>query len=177
MSGVNRPKRMARLNSEQRRLHEERLAKLLTLSEREDSGTEDNILDVAGLASFVIFDILDKSKKVTDKRREFLKQLSIQLVTRHMEQRSMNPHVSRKPAIKAAMPMNAAQVAASTSSDWASAAAAAKGKGVRRDCVHCNEQGLLRRKSFHVCIQCNKFMCLEHGRVVTTATCNVCYNG
>lgn len=39
----NRPHRMCRLNAEQRRLHEERLADLMTLSDREDSGPEEEV--------------------------------------------------------------------------------------------------------------------------------------
>lgn len=61
-----------------------------------------NILDIAGLASFIVYDSFQSSRK-TDKRRIFLTLLTTQLVTPHMENRAMNSHVSRWPGISAAM--------------------------------------------------------------------------
>lgn len=61
-----------------------------------------NVLDVAGLASFIVYDSL-MARKQSDKRRKFLTELAIQLVTPHMELRAMIPHVARYPRIKQAM--------------------------------------------------------------------------
>lgn len=61
-----------------------------------------NILDVSGLASFIIYDSLVPSKK-SDKRRAFMVNLCHQLAIPHMEDRAMKPLVTRFPNIKRAM--------------------------------------------------------------------------
>lgn len=61
-----------------------------------------NMLDIAGLASFIIHDEL-RPKKQTDKRRFFIIELATQLVIPHMEERSLNPNVRRFPYIREAM--------------------------------------------------------------------------
>lgn len=61
-----------------------------------------NILDVAGLASFVVYNHLAPQKQ-TDKRRKFQTDLAIQLVTPHMEDRSRQTYVTRHANLKAAM--------------------------------------------------------------------------
>lgn len=59
-------------------------------------------IDIAGLASFIVYDSFQPSRK-SDKRRMFLNLLATELVTPHMENRTMNSHVSRWPGISAAM--------------------------------------------------------------------------
>lgn len=61
-----------------------------------------NMLDTTGLASFIIYDAISPSEK-TDKRRAFIINLCSQLVVPHMEDRAMNPLVTRFPDIKNAM--------------------------------------------------------------------------
>lgn len=61
-----------------------------------------NILDIAGLASFIVYNHLQPVKQ-SDKRRKFLTHLAMQLVTPHMWVRAMNGYVSRQPLIKQAM--------------------------------------------------------------------------
>lgn len=61
-----------------------------------------NMLDIAGLASFIIHDALQPDRK-TDKRRAFMVELCHQLVTAHMLERANNPNVRRFPHIRDAM--------------------------------------------------------------------------
>lgn len=61
-----------------------------------------NMLDIAGLASYIIYDSFGTSKK-SDRRRSFLIELARQLVAKHMEERATDPLVTRFTHIKQAM--------------------------------------------------------------------------
>lgn len=61
-----------------------------------------NMLDVTGLASYIIYKHLRPSTK-SDQRRDFLLELAEQLTIPNMERRAANPMVYGRPAIKAAM--------------------------------------------------------------------------
>ncbi|XP_054083377.1 piggyBac transposable element-derived protein 4-like [Zeugodacus cucurbitae] len=61
-----------------------------------------NMLDIAGLASFIIYDELNPAKQ-SDKRRSFIIELARQLVIPHMTKRATNPLVWRFAHIRQAM--------------------------------------------------------------------------
>lgn len=61
-----------------------------------------NMLDVASLAAFIIFNDIEPSPR-TDKRRSFLKVLVRQLAVPNMEERATNTHVTRWPNIRNAL--------------------------------------------------------------------------
>lgn len=53
-----------------------------------------NMLDVAGLAAYIIHDILNPlNRRQSDRRRKFIVELAHQLVTPHMEERAVNSKV------------------------------------------------------------------------------------
>lgn len=62
-----------------------------------------NLLDAAGLASFIICDEIDKNGPKRDKRRYFLKELCMQLVVPQIEERAERPEIRRFPIILDAM--------------------------------------------------------------------------
>lgn len=61
-----------------------------------------NVLDIAGLASFLIYNDLQPVKQ-SNKRRKFLTELAIQLVIPHMEKQAMNSNVTSQSHIKQSM--------------------------------------------------------------------------
>ncbi|XP_054747560.1 piggyBac transposable element-derived protein 4-like [Anastrepha obliqua] len=61
-----------------------------------------NMLDIVGLASFIIYDELNPAKQ-SDKRRSFIIELARQLVIPHMTKRATNPLVWRFAHIRQAM--------------------------------------------------------------------------
>lgn len=71
-----------------------------------------NMLDVAGLAAFVIHDKLGHVKR-TDRRRIFLMELAEQLVLPYMEQRAENPHSRAMQHVKQSMALFGIEVSIS----------------------------------------------------------------
>lgn len=61
-----------------------------------------NMVDIAALASFIIYDEL-QTTNLSDKRRSFIKALTIQLVMPNMEERASNVHITCYPQIRMAM--------------------------------------------------------------------------
>lgn len=71
-----------------------------------------NMLDVAGLAAFVIHDKLGHVKR-NDKRRVFLMELAEQLVIPYMEERATNPIVRGMQHVKESMALFSVEVSIS----------------------------------------------------------------
>lgn len=71
-----------------------------------------NMLDVAGLAAFIIHDKLGHVKR-NDRRRMFLMELAEQLVIPHMEQRATNPIVRGMQHVKQSMALFGVEVSIS----------------------------------------------------------------
>lgn len=62
-----------------------------------------NMVDIAALASYIIYNELNTTAPQSDKRRSFLKILSRQLVMPSIEERATNPRVTCYPKIRTAI--------------------------------------------------------------------------
>ncbi|XP_039970002.1 piggyBac transposable element-derived protein 4-like [Bactrocera tryoni] len=100
-----------------------------------------NMVDIAGLASFIIYDELNPAKQ-SDKRHSFIIELARQLVIPHMKVPESCPSTS-----DATQQQSYAQVASKRSS-----------------CYHCAaSSSKKRRKTRYNCSKCNRPICLnEH---------------
>lgn len=131
-----------------------------------------NCIDVAALASFIIFTENNSSYyKTTDKRRRFLTELATELCVPAVEERARQPRITRRSSIRAAMELalNREITTASTSS---SQQLKAKGPQPAGSCYLCHAEGKPRRKTRTNCSQCAKPTCLVH----YTTLCNNCAN-
>lgn len=61
-----------------------------------------NMVDIAALAAFIIYNELKPEKKC-DRRRTFIKLLTKQLAIPNIEDRAMNPHITKYPKIRNAI--------------------------------------------------------------------------
>ncbi|XP_050340237.1 piggyBac transposable element-derived protein 4-like [Bactrocera neohumeralis] len=124
-----------------------------------------NMLDIAGLASFIIYDELNPTKQ-SDKRRSFIIELARQLVIPHMTKRATNPLVWRFAHIRQAMNLFNIKVPEScpSTSDATQQQSYAQVASKRSSCYHCAaSSSKKRRKTRYNCSKCNRPICLnEH---------------
>ncbi|XP_036337528.1 piggyBac transposable element-derived protein 4-like [Rhagoletis pomonella] len=118
-----------------------------------------NMLDVAGLAAFVIHDKLGHVKR-TDRRRVFLMELAEQLVVPHMEQRATNPIVRGIQHVKEAMALFGVEVAAGPPIDDQPVHAVSS--ATRPSCSLCYKLDKKQRKTRFHCMYCKKPVCQQH---------------
>ncbi|XP_018799787.1 PREDICTED: uncharacterized protein LOC108975620 [Bactrocera latifrons] len=117
-----------------------------------------NMLDIAGLASFIIYDELNPAKQ-SDKRRSFIIELARQLVIPHMTKRATNPLVWRFAHIRQAMNLfniKAPESCPSTS-DATQQQSYAQVASKRSSCYQCAaSSSKKRRKTRYNCSKCNR---------------------
>lgn len=135
-----------------------------------------NILDISSLASYLIYYENNKMMpKKTNQRRLFMRQLSKELATPMIEDRSRNPQVMRNYNTKIAIEsvigrlMNPVEDLPGPSD----VRDASGRKKVTGSCHICYKQTIRkRRKTRKTCCQCDQPVCDEHA--TTFAKCHEC---
>lgn len=133
-----------------------------------------NILDLAGLAAYIIYK--ENNPCVTDidtRRRSFLKTLAFQLCMPSIEKRREHSKIYGSPLVKVAIdyfipPTTLLQSAISTKS------IEKKISEVVGSCRICQNLQLKRRKTRRACGNCSIPVCAEHSTL--EAICTNCYN-
>ncbi|XP_017478993.1 PREDICTED: uncharacterized protein LOC108368620 [Rhagoletis zephyria] len=116
------------------------------------------MLDLAGLAAFVIHDKLGHVKR-TDRRRVFLMELAEQLVVPYMEQRATNPIVRGIQHVKVAMALFGVEVAVGPPIDDQPVHPVSS--ATRPSCSLCYKLDKKQRKTRFHCMYCKKPVCQQ----------------
>lgn len=117
-----------------------------------------NILDIAALASFIAYNEVEPSVK-SDKRRQFMYKLVRQLATPEIEQRALNPRITRYPHItRAMMDYDVIPLVNSITNDAPPVAP----REHRKTCYLCQQHNNRQRKTRFACCDCLKYVCMEH---------------
>lgn len=138
-----------------------------------------NIIDIAALAAYIIYMEHNPQFVSSDRRRKFLKSLSLQLCAQNIEERSKNCIVTSKLHVRSAMqdvlgqelrlpiPSGSATLTNQTRRDSTGRVA------VVGSCYICREIKRKQRKTRKACTNCRKPVCDEHA--VTHPICNTCF--
>jgi len=130
-----------------------------------------NILDIAGIASYILWVGNNpdwQTLNATRRRRLFLTDLGYAMVTPHMKQRAMTPTIQAP--IRAAM-KNCGVEAQPRQPHSASISKGSKAKAKRRRCSLCQRGN--DKKAARECTLCNRPVCGEHSQ--QQAVCDSCY--
>ncbi|GLV46529.1 hypothetical protein CBL_20854 [Carabus blaptoides fortunei] len=127
-----------------------------------------NMLDVAGLAAFIIHDKLGHVKRNV-RRRVFLMELAEQLVVPHIEQRATNPIVRGIQHVKQAMALFGVEVATGPPIDDQPAHVVSSAIRPSRSLCYKFHKKNSEKLDFIACIAKKKTMCQQHSHARTPA--------
>lgn len=135
-----------------------------------------NILDIAGVAAYVIYyENNSMLPKKTNRRRLFLRQLSEELAMPMIEERASNQQIMRNHYTKIAVESFFEKPVTVVHGNPDNQPRDATGrKVVVGSCYICNEQPIrTRRKTRKRCVTCEKPVCDEHAAKITKCVnCN-----
>ncbi|XP_047534335.1 piggyBac transposable element-derived protein 1-like [Vanessa atalanta] len=138
-----------------------------------------NIIDIAALAAYIIYMEHNPQLTSSDRRRKFLKSLSLQLCSKNIEERSKNCIVTSKLHVRSAMQdVLGRELRPSISSGPTTSISQTRRDSTGRvavvgSCYLCRELKRKQRKTRKACTNCRKPICDEHA--VTRPTCNTCF--
>ncbi|CAK1594994.1 unnamed protein product [Parnassius mnemosyne] len=138
-----------------------------------------NIIDIAALAAYIIYMEHNPQLVSSDRRRKFLKSLSLQLCGKNIEERSKNCIVTSKLHVRSAMQdVLGQELRPSISFGYATYKSQTRRDSTGRvavvgSCYLYRELKRKQRKTRKACTNCRKPVCDEHA--VTRPTCNICF--
>ena len=136
-----------------------------------------NMIDVTGLACYVIYREHNARSRAKDQRRKFLKELANMLCMPSIEVRSNNRMLMRNHFLRGAVEMVIGrQIATSRENDIvARASHGSYGPSpIVGSCCVCRYQKRKQRKNRKSCVICGQPVCNEHS--VSKTLCIVCKN-
>lgn len=136
-----------------------------------------NIIDVAGLASYIIYRHNNPRTRTPDQRRLFLKDLANELCRPSIEQRGTNQLIMRNHFIKSAVEMVLGRRAPIVPMEAAGRQQPHGRRGptpVVGRCIICRDQTRKHRKTRKSCVVCVQPVCDEHS--IAKTTCLSCEN-
>ena len=136
-----------------------------------------NMIDVTGLACYVIYREHNARFRAKDQRRKFLKELANKLCMASMEARSNNRMLMRNHFIRGAVEMVLGRRIVTSRENAAVARAAHGSRGPTRivgSCCVCRDQKRKQRKTRKSCVICGQLVCNEHS--VSETMCIPCEN-
>lgn len=134
-----------------------------------------NIIDVAGLASYILYRHNNPRARTPDQRRIFLKELAHELCLPSVEKRSSNRLLMRNHFLKAAVEMVLGRRAGIQPAAVVGPKQPHGSRGptpVAGRCVSCRDQSRKSRKTRKSCVICLQPVCDEHS--VAKTTCLTC---
>ena len=134
-----------------------------------------NMIDVTGLASYIIFREHNPRFRTKDQRRKFLKDLAKQLCMPAIETRSQNRMLSRNHFLRGAIEMVLGRRIVTASEAVAGPQVRHGSRGaspVVGSCYVCRDLKRKQRKTRKSCVVCVKPVCDEHS--VAKTTCITC---
>ena len=136
-----------------------------------------NIIDVSAVAAFVIYMEHNQKFTSTNRRRKFLKDLSLELCKANIEERAQNPIVTGKVFVRTAMQEVLGREIRPLQSNVQQNQKVKHLDSTGRttivgSCYLCRELNCKQRKTRKSCVLCNKSTCDEHS--VNQPKCNTC---
>ena len=136
-----------------------------------------NMIDVTGLACYVIYREHNARFRAKDQRRKFLKELANRLCMASMEARSNNRMLIRNHFIRGAVEMVLGRRIVTSRENAAVARAPHGSRGptpIVGSCCVCRDQKRKQRKTRKSCVICGQPVCNEHS--VSKTMCIPCEN-
>ena len=135
------------------------------------------MIDVTGLACYVIYREHNARFRAKDQRRKFLKELANRLCMTSMEARSNNRMLMRNYFIRSAVEMVPGRRIVTSRENVAVARAPHGSRGPTQivgSCCVCRDQKRKQRKTRKICVICGQPVCNEHS--VSKMMCIPCKN-
>jgi Transposase IS4 len=131
-----------------------------------------NMVNIAGLASYVLY-VEQKKNTKTNERRKFLKELALELCKTSIEERASNPQCTKRHFTKVAMESCLGKEIGNLSLGGSQPTRNPAGHAiVVGSCYVCRQLHRKQRKTRKSCKICRQPICDEHS--TQTATCNPC---
>lgn len=135
-----------------------------------------NAIDIAALASYIIYMEFNTQHKSTDRRRKFLKDLSIDLCRENIEQRAKSTKISSQSSTASAMQIFYTQDFETLTSPISSLQTKDKSGRIPvvGSCHVCSQLRMKQRKTRKACVGCSKPICNDH--TISRPVCINCSN-